>query len=307
VYYDVPAIFDGSTAAVIFVGTSTKVMDVHGIKKENQIANTLKDNIIQRGAPNRLLIDRGQANISNKVDDILRTFCIYHWQSEPHQHYQNPAEQRYQTIKNSTNHIRDCTGAPAHVWLLCLQYVCYLLNHTYNSTINDVPLIRLTGPTVDISPLLRFHFWETVYYFKSETSLPSESKEGLGNIVGIFEHCGHALTYKVLTADTGHVIYSSLLRPMNTNDANLLASMFAGEPDTHNEVVKSRNSTPHTMDESKPADIISPSTVFNPQDLIGRSFLMDKQSDGQRPRAKITQLLEDHESKLKDYPTRIFK
>jgi hypothetical protein len=81
--------------------------------------------------------------------------------------------------------------------------------------------------------------------------------------------------------------------------------MFAGEPDTHNEVFKSISSTPHTMDESKPADTISPSPVFNPQDLIGRSFLMDKQSDGQRPRATITQLLEDHESKLEDNPTRM--
>jgi hypothetical protein len=136
-------------------------------------------------------------------------------------------------------------------------------------------------------------------------SFPYESKEGLGNIVGISEHCGHALTYKVLTADTGHVIYRSLLRPANTNDANLCANMFAGEPDTHNEVLKSRSSTPHTMDESKPADTISPSPVFNPQDLIGRFFLMDKQSDGKRPRATITQLLEDHESKLEDNPTRI--
>jgi hypothetical protein len=114
---DVPAIFDGSTAAVIFVGTSTKVTNVHGIKKDNQFVNTLADNIIQRGAPNRLLSDRGQAIISNKVEDILRTFCIDSWQSEPHQHHQNPAERRYQTIKNSTNRILDRTGAPAHVWL----------------------------------------------------------------------------------------------------------------------------------------------------------------------------------------------
>jgi hypothetical protein len=34
VYSDVPAIFDGSTAAVIFVGTSTKVTNAHGIKKD---------------------------------------------------------------------------------------------------------------------------------------------------------------------------------------------------------------------------------------------------------------------------------
>jgi hypothetical protein len=76
-----------STAAVIFVGTSTKVTDVHGIKKDSQFANTLEDNIIQRGAPNRLLSDRGQAIISNKVEDILCTFCIDSWQSEHHQHH----------------------------------------------------------------------------------------------------------------------------------------------------------------------------------------------------------------------------
>jgi hypothetical protein len=130
---------------------------------------------------------------------------------------------------------------------------------------------------------------------------PSDSKEGLGNIVDVSEHCCHALTYKVLTDDTGHVIYHSLLRPANADDVNLCASMFAGEPDTHNKVVKSRNdfSQPcHMDDESKLAATTSPSPVFIPQDLLGRSFLMDKQSDGRKPRATITQLLEDHESSL---------
>jgi hypothetical protein len=72
--------------------------------------------------------------------------------------------------------------------------------------------------------------------------------------------------------------------------------MFAGEPDTHIEVVKSRNDFSqlrHMDDESKLAATISPSPVFNPQDLIGRSFLMDKQSDGQKLRATIVQQLED--------------
>jgi hypothetical protein len=156
IYSDVPAIFVGSTATVIFVGTSTKVTDVHGIKTDNQFVNTLEDNIIRQGAPNCLLSDRGQAIISNKVEDILHTFCTNSWQSEPHQHHQNPAEQRYQTIKNSTNCILDRTGAPAHVWLLCLQYVCCLLNHTCNSTINAVPLTCLNRTTVNINPLLRF-------------------------------------------------------------------------------------------------------------------------------------------------------
>jgi hypothetical protein len=93
-------------------------------------------------------------------------------------------------------------------------------------------LTKLLGSTVDISPLLCFHFWECVYYQQSETSFPSDSKEGLGHIVGISEQCGHALMYKVLTADTRHVIYRSLVRPVTHDDANLRASMFVREPDS---------------------------------------------------------------------------
>jgi hypothetical protein len=62
--------FPASTA-VIFFGTSSKVNDVHGIKRDNQFANTLEDTIIQQGAPKRLLSDRGQVIISHKVEDTL--------------------------------------------------------------------------------------------------------------------------------------------------------------------------------------------------------------------------------------------
>ena len=320
VYSDVPAIFDGSTAAVIFVGVTTQVTDVYGIKRDSQFVNTLEDNIIQRGAPNKLISDRAQVLISHKVEDILRTLCINNWQSEPHQQHQNPAERRYQTVKNCTNRLLDRTGAPPTVWLLCLQYICFLLNHNYNMTIKAVPLTLLNGTTVDISALLRFYFWQPVYYKQSESSFPSDSKEALGNIVGISEHCGHALTYKILTSDTKHIIYRSLVRPATPADANLRASMFDGEEETHNvidPIIKSKHDY-DIMDESKPADTPTngetaqksyrndiPSPTFNPDDLIGRSFLMDKQEDGQQFRGRIVQLIEDHESAVKDNPTRI--
>ena len=145
--------------------------------------------------------------ISNKVLNILRTLVIGDWQSEPNQQQQNPAERRYQTVKTAANRIMDRTGAPAHTRLLCLMYVCYLLNHTYNASINGVPLTHLTGVTVDISALLKFHFWQKVYYKAVDTGFPSESKEAMGYIVGISEHCGPTLTWKILTADTQKVIF----------------------------------------------------------------------------------------------------
>jgi hypothetical protein len=43
-----------STSAVIFVGVNTQGTDVYGIKTDKQFVNTLEDNIIQQGYPNKL-------------------------------------------------------------------------------------------------------------------------------------------------------------------------------------------------------------------------------------------------------------
>jgi hypothetical protein len=232
VYADVPAISDGSAAAVLFTGTETHVTDIYGIKNDKEFVNTLEDNIRQRGAPTKLISDRAQVEISTKVLDILRTLCISDWQGEPYQQQQNPAERCYQTVKTTANRILDRSGAPAHTWLLCLQYTCYLLNHTYNTSIKMVPLHALVGSTIDISPLLRFHFWERVYYKCVDSDFPSESREAVGHIVGISEHCGHAMTWKILTVDTKRIIYRSLVRAVSPSDANLRADMFDGEDDS---------------------------------------------------------------------------
>ena len=246
-----------------------------------------------------MVSDRAQVEISNKVLDILRVLFISAWQSEAHQQHQNPAERRIQTIKNTSNRIMDRTGAPAFTWLLCLLYVCYLLNHTYNETIKAVPLNKLTGSTVDISPLLRFHFWQKVYYKKAENTFPSESKEGVGYIVGISEHVGPMMTWKVLTSDTHKVLYRSQVRPYDSQDPNLRAELFGGEDcPTTEKFIKSR------IDKNGESEQLN-TPVFNPQDLVGRTFLTDQQEDGQRHRAKIVKLVEDFESDVAQNPTRI--
>jgi hypothetical protein len=154
VYSDVPAIYDGSTAAAIFVGVNTQVTDVYGIKTDKQFVKMLEDNIIQCGSPLKLISDRGQSIVSNKVAEILHTFCIDNWQNEPHQQHQNAAERPYPTIKNCTSRILDCTGAPASTRLLALQKLCFLLNHMYSTTLQAVTLTCLKCITVGVSVLL---------------------------------------------------------------------------------------------------------------------------------------------------------
>jgi hypothetical protein len=66
--------------------------DVEGMKTDKQFVNTLEDNIWCHGAPNKLISNHAQVEISYKLKYILRALCILDWQSEPHQQQQNPAE-----------------------------------------------------------------------------------------------------------------------------------------------------------------------------------------------------------------------
>ena len=137
----------------------------------------------------------------------MRAICVGNWQSKAYYQHQNPSERRFQTVKTTTNTVLDRTGAPPSVWLLCLFYVIFLLNHTFCQSINDIPIQQLNGSTSDISPILRFHFWEEVYYHHDDSDFCSDTREGHGHFVGIAEHVGHAMTFKILTSDTHKVIY----------------------------------------------------------------------------------------------------
>ena len=123
IFADVPAIDNGSNAAQLFVGRESLVSDAYGIKTERQFVNTLEDNIRQRGAMDKLISDRAQVEISNRVLSILRGYVIDSWQSEPHYQHQNSAGRRHATIKPLVNILLMLTGAPAYCWLLALLYI----------------------------------------------------------------------------------------------------------------------------------------------------------------------------------------
>ena len=86
-------------------------------------------------------------------------------------------------------------------WLLALTYVVFILNNTASPMLNYIsPSTYLTGTsTNNISPMLRFYWWEPIYYKLDDYHFPSESRELRGRFVGIAENVGHAMTIKVLT------------------------------------------------------------------------------------------------------------
>jgi hypothetical protein len=306
IYSDTPAIDDGSCSAQIFVGTESLVCDVYGMKSDREFVATLEDNIRRRGAMDKLISDRAQVEISNKIKDILRNYAIDDWQSEPYHEHQNFAERRYQNIKATTNKVLDRTGAPAHAWLLALMYVCYILNHTAHESLHwTTPLYVLTGITTDISAITQYMFWEPVYYATAEhlkydgkVKFPSQTSEAKGRFVGFGESVGDVLTYKILTDDTQKVIYRSYVRSaLSEPERNLRLDPVEGETTSKiiDEVVKSR-----VLEGTESSNQTS-MYVLQPDDLINRTYLTDPDEKGQRFRAKIVQkIAEDNDTRYQD-------
>jgi hypothetical protein len=82
-----------------------------------------------------------------------------------------------------------------------------------------------------------------------------------------------------------------LLRPATSDDGNVRACVSGGESHIPHGPLKDRSN----LDKSEPAsthtDEISadphPSPIFNPEHLIGRTFLMDEKEDGQKRRGQM--------------------
>ena len=297
VYADVPAVENGSMGAQIFVGMGSEVVEEQGLKSPKQFVHSLEDNIRKCGAIDKLVSDRVQMEIGQHEQDILQALFISSWQSKPHQQQQNLAERKYQTLRRYTNTTLSHTGAPANTWLLCLLYVCFLLNSLACQSLQwRTPLEALEGSTHDISPLLHFSFWDPVYYKFNDSDFPSGSTEGRGHWVGITENVGHAMTYQILTDDTKKVIYRSNVRSALTKeDCNKRVDLLGGE-----EVAPIINSS---NDEDKSPR--EPMPIFDPTDLVGRTFLMDLQENGEQYRTEILEALVENGEQLAKHPDRI--
>jgi hypothetical protein len=186
------------------------------------------------------------------------------------------------------NTILDRTGSPAFLWLLCLGYVCFLLNNVAASGTGAVPIQVLTGSTNDISPLLYFRWYEPVYYKLDDSDFPSDSREKCGRWVGVAEHVGHTMTFKILTDDTRKIIYRSNIRSaLDPKSRNLRMDPLNDDP-ILDPIIKSRHDHAHSDSSNHGENLATPMPIVDPNDLMGRTFLMAPQPDGQRFRARIS-------------------
>ena len=220
------------------------------------------------------------------------------------------------------------SGCPACCWLLCLQYICVVLNNLASPTLQGIcPVQALQGTTPDVSFMLHFSFYEPVYYridsSEPDLNFPSSSNEKKGYCVSFANNQGDSFTWRILTEDTQKIIIrSGVCSALRTTTNQRLASP-SGEGTTLPFPIpypqQSTNSLPlDPLDASTPnfeqfvksqsgEDEDNPIHMANIDipNLLGRSFLLPPEDNGERHMAKIIniddhrQLLEDIKFKLK--------
>jgi len=126
--------------------------------------------------------------------------------------------------------------------------------------------------------------------------------------VGFAEHVSHAMTFKVITDDSQKVLFDSAIRSAMTPGApNLQVDPLGGEPPS---IMKLRHDPATQMpfdpggQDPSPSPTIEDETkssqlpMFHPSDLVGHTFLLDPQEDGQPFHAHIVQAIEDQDANL---------
>ena len=171
---------------------------------------------------------------------------------------------------------------------------------------------------------------------------PSETVEGHGHFVGISEHVGNTMTFKILTSDTNKVIYRSVVRSAESFDRNHRAEMGRKEhhlidfpdqnitapdsddgqsghdhhstspideedgeiegPKIYNESTHPPKVVTSRYDHTKDGSELPPMPIMNAEDLVGRTFLLDQQEDGKKFRSKIVEAVNAHEDKVQRNP-----
>ena len=322
IFSDTAAVDDGSTMAQFFCGHDTLVCDAYGIKSTKQFINTLSDNIRKRGAMDTLISDGGKYEISKQVTDLLRSMSIQDYQSEPYHQHQNKAENRFGLAKRYTNTVMNTSGCPACRWLLCLQYICVVLNHLVSPTLQGIcPIQALQGTIPDVSFMLHFSFYEPVYYridsSEPDLNFPSSSNEKKGYWVGFADNQGDSLTWRILTEDTHKIMVRSGVRSALRTTTNQRLASLSGEGTTLPFPIpypqQSTNSLPlDPLDASTPnfehfvksqtgedEDNPIPMATTDIPNLLGRSFLLPPEDNGERHMAKIIDI-DDHGQPLED-------
>ena len=126
---------------------------------------------------------------------------------------------------------------------------------------------------------MMYTFYQSAYYASHNQSFPSTSEEKHAFWVGFGEHVGDAITHKLLDSSSDKIIYRSAVHPADDLHPNKCLLSDLGESVGYNKPKPITFAKSHQdLDKS----VSKPMAEYNPDDLIGRTFLLPPNQKGER-------------------------
>jgi hypothetical protein len=196
---------------------TSKMLYLAGMKTKSEFADVYLDFTKEYVIPPALRRDNAKSELNQRVKDIHRDLIIADQWTEPHSHWQKPAElNSVKYLKSHAQVLLDRTGAPDNLWFLAQDNLSHVHNLSKNRQLNwKIPeqVSRGTNETPDISHMLMIYWFEPVLYLDPVSKFQlSETTERPGYFVGFADNVVDALTFKILKNDLVTVLHRSVVR-----------------------------------------------------------------------------------------------
>ena len=155
---------------IVFYGLKSKLLAYYRLGSKDPTGSSTLDAlgkfIAEHGIPRKIITDcDGRLGAGKVWKNYLGRLFVPLSLSEPDKHSQNFVERVIQNLKAGLNKIRNACGAQVlHYHWEAMECLCSLNNYVARASLgNQLPYEAFWGETPDIS-MIRFKFWEPVYY-----------------------------------------------------------------------------------------------------------------------------------------------
>ena len=189
---------------------------IYPMSSKSEAHNALSSLVHDVGIPSELHSDDAKELCKGIMKKKMVKYGIFHTMTEPYSPWENYAEDCIRVIKNWARYFMQLKNTPIRLIDHALLYASELRNLTASTILGTkgrTPFEITYGYSPDISEYVTFEWYEYVWYWQ-----PNEpQRQQLGRWLGVAEHIGNGLTYKVINGKA-EVISRSTVISLSSED-----------------------------------------------------------------------------------------
>lgn len=192
-------------------GNRAKFCKIYPMTSKSDAHESLSSLVHEIGIPSEIHSDGAKEIALGQYRKLMTKYSIFHSMTEPYSPWQNYAEDCIRIIKNSARYFMQASQTPIRLLDHALMYACDIRNLTATSSVamkGRTPFEITLGYSPDISEYTLFKWYQYVWYWEPE----SPQKQMLGRWLGVADHIGNGLTYKIINTKAEVVSRSTVIR-----------------------------------------------------------------------------------------------